>query len=153
MLAGDEIPRLRALIETEHEQCARLAAILEAERSAAATLDHPALLACLKERETVLAGWHRSAAARRDLLRASGESLTAVAARERSLGDVVRAFRTRAAEVRRSQRINAGLIGAALKQVTDLLTAIKRELPDARYDGRAALTAAQPVVRTRDWSA
>jgi flagellar biosynthesis/type III secretory pathway chaperone len=153
MLDEDGVRRLRELLDGEREHCARLGSILDAERAAAAALDHAALLACLKEREGVLAAWRQAGDERQRLLRGAGETLQAVAARRTDLGEAVRTFRAEAARVRRAQRVNEGLIGAALAQVTDLLGVIRRALPDARYDGRAALTAAGSTVATRDWSA
>ena len=143
---------LRALLETERERCARLAPILDAERAAAAGYDHAALLACLKEREGVQAEWQRAATERRQLLRREGLTLNDAVARDPELGALARALQAEADAVRRAQRINEGLIRAALAQVTDLLTVIKRELPETQYDGQASLTTPTPLMRS-GWSA
>lgn len=149
---GDGYTQLRGLLDAEREHCARLAPILEAERTAAATYDHTALLACLKEREGVQAAWQRAASARRQLLRADGLTLDDAVAGDPRLSDLVQGLRADADAVRRAQRINEGLVRAALAQVTDLLTVIKRELPETRYDGRASLTT--PALGARGgWSA
>jgi len=144
--------QLRTLLEVERERCARLALILDAERSAAASYDHTALLACLKEREGVQAEWYRASTTRRKLLRRDGLTLDAAVAGDAGLSDLVRALRAEAEVVRRAQRINEGLVRSALAQVTDLLTVIKRELPETQYDGRASLRTPSPVTRA-DWSA
>jgi FlgN protein len=144
---------LRRWLEIERESCERLAPILEAERAAAAAYDHAGLLACLKEREAVQAVWRRAAEARREHVRAAGRPLAALVAADPTLAEVMRHVRARAATVRRAQRVNEGLIRAALAQVTDLLTVIRRELPDSRYDGRAALTTPLTTSRSTSWSA
>ena len=134
---------LRGLLETERACCARLLPILDAERAAAAAYDHTALLACLKEREAIQAEWQRAAAMRRQYLR-QGDSLAVLMAQEPDLAAVVDAVRRQAAVVLRAQRVNEGLIRAVLAHVTDLLTVIRRELPESRYDGRATLTTPLP---------
>ena len=148
----DDDTQLRALLEVERERCGRLASVLDAERSAAASYDHTALLACLKEREGVQAEWQRASTTRRKLLRRDGLTLDQAVARDSELTELVRALRAEAELVRRAQHINEGLVRAALAQVTDLLTVIKRELPETQYDGRASLTTPGPVARA-DWSA
>ena len=149
---SDTHSTLRALLETERDRCARLAPILDAERAAAAGYDHAALLACLKEREGVQADWQRAATERRQLLRREGLTLNEAVAGDPGLAELVRVLRAEAEAVRRAQRINEGLIRAALAQVTDLLTVIKRELPETQYDGRASLTTPAPFARSA-WSA
>jgi flagellar biosynthesis/type III secretory pathway chaperone len=146
MRPEDDTARLRSLLEIERECCGRLRPILEAERTAAATYDHAALLACLKEREAVQAEWQRAAQERRRLGRASGGGS------DPALAELVRALRTEGAAVRRAQRINAGLVRAALAQVTDLLAIIKRDLPETRYDDRASLQTPAALTRA-GWSA
>jgi hypothetical protein len=143
---------LRALLEAERECCARLQLVLDAERAAAAAFDYPALIACLKERESVHAEWARAAAARRAGVRADGRSLTTIAAGDPALGETVRALRAAATALARAQRVNERVVRAALGQVTDLLDVIRRERPETRYDGHAKLTA---PVRTASggWSA
>lgn len=138
-----EEPSLRGVLETERTCCARLLLILDAERAAAAAYDHAALLACLKEREAIQAEWQRAAAIRRRLLRRAGE-MAALIAEDPDLAVVVEGARREAAVVRRAQRVNEGLIRAVLAQVTDLLTVIRRELPESRYDGRATLMTPLP---------
>jgi hypothetical protein len=64
----------------------------------------------------------------------------------------VRALRTEGAAVRGAQRIKAGLVRAALAQVTDLLAIIKRDLTESRYDVRASLQTPAALTRT-GWSA
>jgi hypothetical protein len=44
-------------------------------------------------------------------------------------------------------------VRAALAQVTDLLTIMRRERPDSRYDGRAALTTPAQASAGGRWSA
>lgn len=144
---------LRRLLEIERDCCTRLAPILEAERAAAAAYDHAGLLACLKEREAVQATWQRAATARRQHLREAGKPLAVLVAAEPGLADLAREVRSSASAVRRAQRVNEGLIRAALTQVTDLLTVIRRELPDSRYDGRASLTTPLVTARSGSWSA
>src|SRR6185503_662009 len=95
---------LRALLEAERECCARLLLVLDAERAAAAAFDYAALIACLKERETVHAEWSHAAAARRTALRADGRTLAAIAAAEPALAGVVAALRSDAAALARAQR-------------------------------------------------
>ena len=132
---------LRALLEAERECCARLLLVLDAERAAAAAFDYAALIACLKERETVHAEWSHAATARRTALRADGRTLAAIAAAEPALAGIVGALRTDAAALARAQRVNASVVAAALGQVTDLLDVIQRQRPETRYDQRAKLTA------------
>jgi flagellar biosynthesis/type III secretory pathway chaperone len=144
-------PSLRALLEVERECCGRLLPILDAERAAAAAYDHVALLACLREREAVQAEWERAARQRRARMHATGSRLGALVADDPELAAVVDAVRRDATRVRRAQRINEGLVRAALAHVTDLLTVMRRELPESRYDRRAVLTT--PVRAAGRWSA
>ncbi len=68
---------VRELLQAERDCCLRLLPILEAERAAVACCDVQALLACLRERETVQAEWQRVAEERRQHVRAAaGELLT-----------------------------------------------------------------------------
>ena len=78
-------------------------------------------------------------------------TLAALASTDPALADVVATVRRDAARVRRAQRINEGLVRAALAHVTDLLNVMRRELPESRYDGRAMLTT--PVPAAGRWSA
>ena len=116
--------------------------------------DHAALLACLREREILQAEWQRAADARRDA-RARQRNV----ARERSpptiptLAATVQEVAREAEAVRRAQRVNEGVVRAALAQVTDLLAVMRRESPDSRYDGRAALTSAATSSVGGRWSA
>ena len=145
-------PSLRALLEAERECCARLQLVLDAERAAAAAFDYPALIACLKERESVHAEWSRAAAARRAKVRADGRTLVAIGAGDPALAESVRALRVDASALKRAQRVNERVVRAALGQVSDLLDVIRRERPETRYDGHAKLTA--PVRTARSgWSA
>lgn len=153
MSLGGDCPSLRELLEAEGDCCARLRPILDAERAAAADYDHVALLACLREREAVQAEWQRAANTRRQRLRAASLTLAAAIDQDPELRATVRAVRRQAAEVRQAQRVNEGVIRAALAQVTDLLAVIRRELPQSRYDGRAALTAPLPASAGGSWRA
>lgn len=135
-----EATSLRGVLETERDCCTRLLAVLDAERAAAAAYDHAALLACLKERESIQAEWQRAAAMRRQRLRHNGKG-TVLAGLDPELAALADAVRKQAVVVRRAQRVNEGLIRAVLTHVSDLLTVIRRELPESRYDGRATLMA------------
>lgn len=146
-------PELRALLEAELACCRRLAPILDAERAAAASYDHAALLACLREREAVQVEWHDVAGRRRKALQALGVPPATLFARDTSLATLAADVRRTGEEIRRAQRVNAGLVAAALAHVTDLLTVMRRALPDHRYDGRAALTSGTPMVSGGSWSA
>jgi hypothetical protein len=152
MVPAPDEPGLQALLVAEQECCARLLPILDAERAAAATYDHAALLACLKEREAVQAEWHRVAERRRARLRGAGTTLAGVAAADPTLADTVAETRRLATIVRRAQRVNEGVIRGALAQVTDLLAALQREHPASRYDQHATMTNA-PVTTRGGWSA
>jgi flagellar biosynthesis/type III secretory pathway chaperone len=144
---------LSELLRVERECCARLQPVLDAERAAAVAYDHAALLACLREREILQAEWQRAAGLRRRHQLRTGQSLATLAAADAELASAVREAARAAATVRRAQRVNEGIIRAALAQVTDLLAVIRRAQPDSRYDGRAALTAdVAPIVGGR-WSA
>ncbi len=145
---------LVGLLNDERACCARLLSLLEAERAAAASYDHAALLACLREREILQAEWQRTAAARRRAhATASGGSLVRLAADDPELAAVLRDTAREAAAVRRAQRVNEGIVRAALAHVTDLLAVIRREHTDNRYDGRAALTSAALSSAGGRWSA
>jgi flagellar biosynthesis/type III secretory pathway chaperone len=144
---------LAALLETERECCARLLPLLEAERTAAASYDHAALLACLREREILQAEWQRAAGLRRQRQQAAGKQLADIAAGDAALNALVHIVAREAAAVRRAQRVNEGVVRAALAQVTDLLSVMRRERTDSRYDGRAALTGAAISSAGGRWSA
>lgn len=146
-----EGPRLRALLELERECCARLLPLLDAERAAAASYDLTALMACLREREALQADWEQIAQRRRVALRDSGLSLAAVATESPELAAVVADVRRDATRVRRAQRVNEGVIRAALTHVTNTLTVINRGMPGSRYDDRATLRT--PVAAATRWSA
>jgi len=142
---------LRALLELERDCCARLLPILDAERAAVAAYDYVGLVACLREREVLQAEWERVARTRREHLRAAAAPLATLAAADPALATIVAVVRKDAARVRRAQRINEGIIRAALAHVTDTLTVMRRELPDSRYDRQAVLRA--PTPATNRWSA
>ena len=142
---------VRALLELERECCARLLPVLDAERAAAAGYDHVALVACLRERERLQAEWERVAGLRRRALQDAGAPFADLVGRDPELAAVAADIRRDAGRVRRAQRINEGVVGAALAHVTDTLAVIRRELPDSRYDGRAVLRAPVPAVGR--WSA
>jgi hypothetical protein len=144
---------LSALLSIERECCGRLLPLLEAERAAAAAYDHSALLACLREREILQAEWLRAAGLRREHQQAGGSSLAALAADDPELAVMIQDIAREAAAVRRAQRVNEGVVRAALAQVTDLLAVMRRESPDSRYDGRAALTSTATSSAGGRWSA
>jgi flagellar biosynthesis/type III secretory pathway chaperone len=146
-----ERPNVRALLELERECCARLLPILDAERAAAASYDHLALLACLREREALQAEWERISRLRRECLRATAVPFATLVANDPALAAVVDEAQRDTARVRRAQRINESVVRAALAHVTDTLTVIRRELPDSRYDGRAVLRT--PLPAAGRWSA
>lgn len=144
---------LSDLLRRERDCCARLQPVLDAERAAAVAYDHAALLACLREREILQAEWQRAAGLRHRHQASTGRSLATLAADDAELRVVVREAADAAASVRRAQRVNEGIIRAALAQVTDLLTVIRREQPESRYDGRAALTTNTAPGAGGRWSA
>ena len=151
-MSDDVRETLRGVIANERACCGRLLPILEAERAAAAAYDQAGLLACLKEREAIQAEWQRSADARRRLLRAGGAVLAEAIRGDAALADLVAAARSEAAAVRRAQRVNEAIVRKLLAHVNDLVSVIRRELPDSRYDGRATLTAPAPASGG-SWSA
>src|SRR5262249_6804236 len=110
-----------------------------------------ALTACLREREALQAEWERLAQRRRVALRESGLTLTALAAEDADLAAVVAEVRRDATRVRRAQRVNEGVIRAALTHVTNTLSVITRGLPGSRSDDRATLRT--PVSAATRWSA
>lgn len=142
---------LRALLELERDCCRRLVPILDAERAAAAAYDHVALLACLREREALQAEWERAVRKRRAHVEAAAVPFPELVARDADLAALVADVRCDAERVRAAQRINEGVVRAALAHVTDTLTVLRRELPDSRYDGRATLRA--PLPSASRWSA
>ncbi len=153
-MTPDPTPSLVAtLLAAERDCCARLLPLLEAERAAAATYDHSALLACLREREILQAEWQRAAALRRRHLASGGRTLAELAAADPGLAREMLETRRDAEAVRRAQRVNEGVVRAALAQVTDLLAVLQRERTDSRYDGRAALTGAATSSAGGRWSA
>ncbi len=131
---------LADVLDAERACCARLLPLLEAERAAAASYDHAALLACLREREVLQAEWQRAVEVRRQRLAAAEGALTRLAADDPELARAMRDTAREAAAVRRAQKINEGIVRAALAHVTDLLAVMRREHADSRYDGRAAIT-------------
>jgi len=143
---------VRELLQAERDCCLRLLPILEAERAAAACCDVQALLACLRERETVQAEWQRVAEERRQHVRAAAGELLTLAQGDAGLIALIHEIRQYAGLVRRSQRVNEGVIRAVLAQVDDLLAVARRERPESRYDAHAALTV--PRARAHGgWSA
>jgi flagellar biosynthesis/type III secretory pathway chaperone len=151
-MADATATELARLLEIERECCGRLLPLLDAERAAAASYDHAALIACLREREVLQAEWQRAAGLRRQRLQGGGVSLARLTADDPALAALVRRVARDAAAVRRAQRINEGVVRAALAQVTDLLSVMRREHAGSRYDGRAALTSTA-VSATGGWSA
>jgi hypothetical protein len=79
--------------------------------------------------------------------------LKRLAASDPELAVALRETTREAEAVRRAQRINEGVVKAALAQVTDLLAVMRRERPDSRYDGRAALTGNALSSAGGRWSA
>jgi flagellar biosynthesis/type III secretory pathway chaperone len=150
MTADRPTSELTAVLTIERECCARLMPLLDAERSAAAAYDHAALLACLREREILQAEWLRASERRRALQKTLGPTCIA---EDAELVALMREVAREAATVRRAQRINEGVVRAALAQVTDLLAVMRRERPDSRYDGRAALTGQALSSAGGSWSA
>jgi len=144
---------LSALLGIERQCCARLLPLLDAERAAAAAYDHAALLACLREREILQAEWQRAAGLRRERQNVAGASLATLAADDPELAAAMQDAAREAVAVRRAQRVNEGVVRAALAQVTDLLAVIRREHPDSRYDGRAVLTSTVTSSVGGRWSA
>jgi len=142
---------LRALLELERDCCARLSPILDAERAAVAGYDHVALVACLRERETLQAEWERVARARREWLRDAATPFAELVAADPALAGIADEVRRETARVRRAQRINEGVIRSALAHVTDTLTVMRRELPESRYDRQAVLRT--PLAAANRWSA
>jgi len=152
-MRNGDTTELATLLETERECCARLLSLLDAERTAAASYDHAALLACLREREILQAEWQRAAGVRRERQNAAGTSLAGLVAGDAALSALIQNVAREAAAVRRAQRVNEGIVRAALAQVTDLLAVMRRERTDSRYDGRAALTSATISSGGGRWSA
>jgi hypothetical protein len=153
MTPDHAMPELSALLRIERECCARLLPLLDAERAAAAAYDHTALLACLCEREILQTEWQRAAGLRRQRQMAAGPTLATLAAEDPELVAAMQDAAREAAAVRRAQRVNEGVVRAALAQVTDLLAVIRRERPDSRYDARAILTGAAISSAGGRWSA
>jgi flagellar biosynthesis/type III secretory pathway chaperone len=144
---------LRSLLEIEHACCTRLRSVLDAEREAVARYELPALLGTLKEREALQGQWQRAAALRRRRVAELVDGMRTAFEADPTLERVVVALREDAAEVRRQQRLNEGVLLAALDAVTDLLTVLQRGLPGARYDERATLSSPMPTNRGASWRA
>jgi hypothetical protein len=140
------------LLVGERRCCAALAALVERERAAAVQNDLAALLATLREREDLQARWQRVAAARTRAL-STGPSLAELCGADPALAEVVAGLRREAEALRAAQRINDRMIQAALGGVNDLLATIRRLVPGARYDSRAAMTDAFPRRRVLHRSA
>jgi len=133
-------------LELERACCARLAALLDAERRAVAAHDLDALLASLRERETVHARWRHAASARAAALAGSAPTDPAAAS-------LVAQLRAAGADLARALRVNAAIVGGALAQVSDILAAVRRAQPGSRYDDHATLTAPLPSASRAGWSA
>ena len=144
---------LTSLLAAERACCLRLLPLLEAERGAAAAYDLAALLACLREREILQAEWQRAVGLRKEHLAHAGRSLADLAADDAELANEMRETARDAEAVRRAQGINEGVVRAALAHVTDLLSVMRRERSDSRYDGRAALTGQALSSAAGRWSA
>jgi flagellar biosynthesis/type III secretory pathway chaperone len=144
---------LRELLAVERDCCIRMLPLLDAERAAAAAYDHAGLVACLREREMLQAELQRAADARRERQQGLGRPLAALRADDPELATLLHETARAAAVVRRAQRINEGVVRAALAHVSDLLAVMRRAHPDSRYDGRAALTGATAASSGARWSA
>jgi hypothetical protein len=144
---------LASLMVAERACCLRLLPLLDAERAAAAAYDHAALLACLHEREILQVEWQRAMGRRKEHLAAAGRSLAELVAGDAELAREVRDTAREAESVRRAQQVNEGVVRAALAHVTDLLSVMRRERSDSRYDGRAAITGEALSSAGGRWSA
>jgi len=143
---------LEQILGIERGCCDRLKALLEAERTAAATYSLNQLRQCLKEREAIQAEWQRAVHLRTRITKAD-RALAAALENDPKLSGAVAGLRRDVAILRRAQGINQSLLRAALAQVSDLLDVVRRELPESRYDGRASLTNVLPPARRAGWSA
>jgi flagellar biosynthesis/type III secretory pathway chaperone len=153
MSPNPDCAELRSLLEIEQACCAGLRSVLDAERAAVKGYELPALLETLKEREALQGQWQRASAARRRRVSQLVDGLRTAFAADPTLESVVVALREDAAEVRRQQEINEGLLVAAIGSVTDLLSVLRRGLPGVRYDERAALTSPLPGISSSHWRA
>jgi hypothetical protein len=151
-LRRESVHSLADLLVGERRCCAALTELLERERTAAVQNDLDGLLASLREREDLQARWQRVSIARNRAL-AAGPSLAVLTESDSALAETVTALRREAAALRAAQRINDKLIAAALSGVNDLLGTIRRMLPGARYDARAAMTGNFPRRRVLHRSA
>lgn len=142
----------REILAAERDCCARLAEVLAAERSAAASRDLQALLDAVKAREVLQAQWQRTAA-RRTALAAEAGPLTTLVADDAEIAALRDAVRAAASELVRAQRTNAAIVRGALAQVGDLLATLKRGQVGSSYDGRAALNAPLPSAAGAGWNA
>jgi flagellar biosynthesis/type III secretory pathway chaperone len=146
---GTQRAPVAELLEVERDCCARLTAIVAAERSAIVKRDLPALLAALKEREVLQAQWQRASATRRAQL-GSETSLAERVGDDPELRALLDEVRAAADALERAQRINVAIVRSALTQVGDLLDTVRRAHPGSSYDGRASLTAPRDAA---GWSA
>ncbi|HZR84515.1 MAG TPA: flagellar export chaperone FlgN [Candidatus Binatia bacterium] len=148
-----EIATLRDWLRRERECCAALVDVLRAERTAAAGHDLQALVAALREREAIQARWEAVARRRGELLAAIGGDFAGASASDPELGALRAGLAEEAHSVRREQSINEAVLRQSLDSVNDLLAAIRRHLPGARYDRRAGMTAATPEGSHAGWRA
>jgi hypothetical protein len=148
----ESLDSLHAALHAERECCSALAEILRAERAAAAGHDLEGLIAALRERGQVQARW-QGVARRRDQLLGGETQLAERAAGDRALSTLRAELAGEAARVRREQAVNEAVLRRSLDAVTELLGAIRRRLPSARYDGGAAITASAPAPSSAGWRA
>jgi len=132
------LERLRDSLRIERECCASLVDVLRAERAAASGHDLEALIAALREREMIQARWRAAAHTRCELLEKGPARVEEVPA-DPALRALRHELAADARVVRREQAVNEAVLRAALDGVNELLSAIRRHLPGARYDGRASL--------------
>lgn len=143
---------LRALIEAERECCRELLPVVDREMQATASRALDRLVAAGREREQIQARWTRLAERRRRVVAALGAPLVELARRDAALADTLRQLERDATQLRRGQRIAEAVIRGALRNATDLLTAIRQRMPDSRYDARAAVRTGLLGGASRAWS-
>jgi hypothetical protein len=163
-----DVERLRQALRIERECCASLAEVLRAERAAAHAHELDGLLSALREREAIQARWEAAARRRGEILAGVTSSDATPALVEGSIGSsaggceapddpelaALRAgLAAEAARLRREQAVNEAVLRGALEGVNDLLAALRRHLPGARYDRGANVTATGPGAMRPGWRA
>lgn len=144
---------LHEALADERECCRSLRQVLAAERAAAVSHDLRGLLASLREREVLQARWRAAATRLERALDALCEPLSVIAQRDPELAAIVRDVAGEAGSLRHAQRVNELIVRSALGTVSDLLEALRRELPGRRYDGNATITAPLPASPNARWQA